>query len=65
VGRDPTTDVAALRFQPDGFPTATTAKAPLRAGEAIFAVGNHDGTALAAFGIVALAAVSKKVQREG
>jgi S1-C subfamily serine protease len=53
VGRDPTTDVAVLRFQPDGLPTAATAKASLRAGEAIFAVGNHDGTALAAFGIVA------------
>src|SRR6516164_7352557 len=44
VGRDPTTDVAVLRFQPDGLPTATTAKVLLRAGEAIFAVGNHDGT---------------------
>src|ERR1700731_5307734 len=36
VGRDPTTDVAVLRFQPDGLPTAATATASLRVGEAIF-----------------------------
>jgi S1-C subfamily serine protease len=65
VGRDPTTDVAVLRFQPDGLPTATIAKAPLRAGEAIFAVGNHDGTALAAFGIVALAGGAWRSSRGG
>jgi S1-C subfamily serine protease len=65
VGRDPTTDVAVLRFQPDGLPTAATAKAPLRAGEAIFAVGNHEGSALAAFGIVALAGGSWRSSRGG
>ena len=27
AGRDPTTDVAVLRFQPDGLPVATTAEA--------------------------------------
>jgi S1-C subfamily serine protease len=55
AGRDPTTDVAVLRFQPDGLPIATTAKAPLRAGQVVLAVGNHDGASLAALGIVALA----------
>jgi S1-C subfamily serine protease len=65
VGRDPTTDVAVLRFQPDGLPTAATAKAPLRAGEAILAVGNHDGIALAAFGIVALAGGAWRSSRGG
>jgi len=65
VGRDPTTDVAVLRFQPDGLPTAATAKAPLRAGEAIFAIGNHDGTALAAFGIVASASGAWRSSRGG
>ena len=34
AGRDPTTDVAVLRFQPDGLPVATTAEAQLRAGQA-------------------------------
>jgi S1-C subfamily serine protease len=65
VGRDPTTDVAVLRFQPDGLPTAATTKASLRAGEAIFAIGNHDGGALAAFGIVALAGGAWRSRRGG
>src|SRR5580700_3582986 len=65
AGRDPTTDVAVLRFQPDGLPTAETARAPLRTGEAIFAIGNHDGSALAAFGIVAVAAGSWRSSRGG
>jgi S1-C subfamily serine protease len=56
AGRDPTTDVAVLRFQPDGLPVATTAEASLRAGHVVLAVGNHDGAPLAALGIVALAA---------
>src|SRR6516225_1444116 len=55
AGRDPTTDVAVLRFQPDGLPVATTAEAPLRAGQVVVAVGNHEGAPLAALGIVALA----------
>ena len=55
AGRDPTTDVAVLRFQPDGLPVATTAEAPLRTGHVVVAVGNHEGEPLAAFGIVALA----------
>jgi S1-C subfamily serine protease len=55
AGRDPTTDVAVLRFQPDGLPVATTAEAPLRAGQVVLAVGNHEGAPLAALGIVALA----------
>src|SRR5262245_30323592 len=54
AGRDPTTDVAVLRFQPDGLPVATTADASLRAGQVVMAVGNHDGGPLAALGIVAL-----------
>jgi len=55
AGRDPTTDVAVLRFQPDGLPVATTTEASLRAGHVVVAVGNHDGAPLAALGIVALA----------
>ena len=65
VGRDPSTDVAALRFQPDGLPTAASASASLRAGEAIFAVGSHEGTVLAAFGIVALAGGAWRSSRGG
>ena len=65
VGRDPSTDVAVLRFQPNGLPTAATAAASLRAGEAIFALGSHEGTALAAFGIVALAGGAWRSSRGG
>jgi S1-C subfamily serine protease len=65
VGRDPTTDVAVLRFQPDGLATAATAATPLRAGEAIFAIGNYDGSVLAAFGIVALAGGAWRSSRGG
>lgn len=55
AGRDPTTDVAVLRFQPDGLAVAATANAAVRAGETVLAVGNHEGSALTALGIVALA----------
>ena len=65
VGRDPSTDVAVLRFQADGLPTAASATASLRAGEAIFALGSDEGTALAAFGIVALAGGAWRSSRGG
>src|SRR5262245_9850739 len=55
AGRDPTTDVAVLRFQPDGLPVAPTTEASLRAGHVVVAVGSYDGAPLAARGIVALA----------
>lgn len=55
VGRDPTTDVAVLRFPPDGLSPAATANVSLRAGQAVLAVGSHEGGSLAAFGIVAFA----------
>jgi S1-C subfamily serine protease len=55
AGRDPTTDVAVLRFPPDGLPLATTGDASARAGQMILAVGSHEGAALAALGIVAFA----------
>ena len=55
AGRDPTTDVAVLRFQPDGLPVAATTNAAPRAGDVVLAVGNHEGSPLAALGIVALA----------
>jgi S1-C subfamily serine protease len=55
AGRDPTTDVAVLRFQPNGLPLATSANASLRVGNAVLAVGSHEGAPLAALGIVAFA----------
>ena len=54
AGRDPSTDVAVLRFQPDGLPAASTADAaPLRPGHVVLAVGNHEGAPVASLGIVA------------
>ena len=54
AGRDPSTDVAVLRFQPDGLPATSTADAaPLRPGHVVLAVGNHEGAPVASLGVVA------------
>jgi S1-C subfamily serine protease len=54
AGRDPSTDVAVLRFQSDGLPAASTADAaPLRPGHVVLAVGNHEGAPIAGLGVVA------------
>src|SRR5437588_7883837 len=55
AGRDPTTDIAVLRFQPDGLAVAATTHTSLRTGHVALAVGNHEGASLAALGIVSLA----------
>jgi S1-C subfamily serine protease len=65
AGRDPTTDVAVLRVQPDGLAIAATADAPLRSGQVALAIGNHEGAPLAAFGIVALAGGAWHSRRGG
>lgn len=53
AGRDPSTDVAVLRFQPDGLAAAqTAAAAALRPGQIVLAVGSHDGAPVASLGIV-------------
>src|SRR5215472_1325521 len=54
VGRDPTTDVAALRIESDGLPPVDLADTSgLRAGQLVLAVGNYEGAAVAGLGIVA------------
>lgn len=65
VGRDPTTDVAVLRFQPDGLLTAASGTALLRAGDAVLAVGAHEGAPLVAFGVVALSSGPWRSSRGG
>jgi S1-C subfamily serine protease len=56
AGRDPTTDVAVLRFPPDGLAAAQTADAAsLRAGHIVLAIGNQEGAPVASLGIVAVA----------
>ena len=55
AGRDPTTDVAVLRFQPDGLPAAQTADAAaLHPGHVVLAIGNQEGAPVASLGIVAV-----------
>src|SRR6266849_4103671 len=52
AGRDPSTDVAVLRFQPDGLPAAPTADAAsLRPGHVVLAIGDHGGAPIASLGI--------------
>jgi S1-C subfamily serine protease len=56
AGRDPTTDVAVLRFQPDGLPVAARGDAaPLRPGHWVVAVGRHRAGTIASQGIVSIA----------
>jgi S1-C subfamily serine protease len=53
AGRDPSTDVAALRFEAQSLPIAATADAgPLRPGHVILAVGSFEGAPAASFGLV-------------
>jgi S1-C subfamily serine protease len=53
AGRDPSTDVAVLRFAPDGLTAAqTAAAAALRPGHIVLAVGSHNGAPVASLGIV-------------
>jgi S1-C subfamily serine protease len=54
AGRDPTTDVAVLRFQPDGLAAAQTTEAvSLRPGNLVFAIGSHEGAPVSSLGTVA------------
>lgn len=53
AGRDPSTDVAALRIPADGVPPLPAAGASLHAGQLVLAVGNYDGAPSAGLGIVA------------
>jgi len=56
IGRDPTTDIALLRFEPDGLPTIESGDAAaLRAGNLVLAVGRNETGPLASLGVAALA----------
>jgi S1-C subfamily serine protease len=66
AGRDPTTDIAVLRFQPDGLAAAQTADAgSLRAGHVVLAVGAEQGTPIASLGLVAVAGGAWHSRRGG
>ncbi len=56
AGRDPTTDVAVLRFQPDGLAVAALGDAArIRPGHWVMAVGRHRAGTIASQGIVSIA----------
>lgn len=66
AGRDPSTDVAALRFQPDGLSVVEPAQATgLRAGHFVLALGRYEGGPLAHQGIVAYAGAAWQSLRGG
>ena len=56
VGRDPSTDIALLRFEADGMANVETGDAQsLRAGNLVVAVGRNERGPLASLGVAALA----------
>ena len=66
AGRDPTTDVAVLRFEPGGLPLATTGDATtLRAGHFVLAIGRHEGGPIASHGIAGFIGGAWQSQRGG
>lgn len=66
VGRDPTTDIAVLRFEADGLPVAATGDAAsLRAGNIVFAVGRNEAGPVASAGVAALAGGAWQSRRGG
>lgn len=67
AGRDPSTDVAVLRFQPDGLAAAELGDAgALRPGHVVLAVGSGgEAGPIAAMGIVAVAGSAWRSMRGG
>jgi S1-C subfamily serine protease len=66
AGRDPSTDIAVLRFQPDGLPVAPVGDSvSLRPGHIVLAVGNHGGAPVANLGVVSFVGGAWYSQRGG
>jgi len=66
AGRDPSTDVAVLRFEADGLSVAGTAgTGDLRAGHLVLTVGSHQGAPVASLGIVSFAGGAWESRRGG
>ena len=66
AGRDPSTDVVVLRFQPDGLRVAQIGDAAkLRPGHLALVVGRHDSGVMASHGIVGLAGSAWQSRRGG
>lgn len=66
VGRDPSTDIAVLRFQPDGLATLKAGDAAsLRAGNLVVAVGRNEAGPVASLGVAAVAGGAWQSRRGG
>jgi S1-C subfamily serine protease len=66
AGRDPSTDVAVLRFQPDGLAVAEIGDAAaLRVGHWVLALGRNAHGTIASQGIVSIAGAAWQSQRGG
>ena len=66
AGRDPSTDIAVLRFQADGAGVATLGDAAsLRAGNLVLALGRHQRGTIAASGLIAVAGGAWHSRRGG
>jgi S1-C subfamily serine protease len=66
AGRDPSTDVAVLRFPPDGLPVAQRGDAAaLRPGHFVLAIGRHEGGPIASHGIAGFIGGAWQSQRGG
>lgn len=66
AGRDPTTDIAVLRFQPDGLPVVEAGDAAtLHAGNLVFAVGRNEAGPVASLGVAAVAGGAWQSRRGG
>jgi S1-C subfamily serine protease len=66
AGRDPSTDVAVLRFPPDGLPVASRGDAAaLRTGHFVLAIGRHEGGPIASHGIAGFIGGAWQSQRGG
>jgi S1-C subfamily serine protease len=66
IGRDPTTDIAALRFDPSGLAAVVTGDVTgLRAGNIVFALGRNEAGPVASAGVAALAGGAWQSRRGG
>lgn len=66
AGRDPTTDIAVLRFQPDGLKTVVIGDAAgLRAGNLVLAVGRNESGPVVSCGVAAISGGAWQSRRGG
>jgi S1-C subfamily serine protease len=65
VGRDPTTDVALLRFKRSDLPPVALVAVPAEVGRLAVVVGSRDGAPVAALGTVAAAGPAWRSMRGG